>query len=173
MGAQMKIGKMDGYCVGKPWNARAIADGIGYTSVATQDIWKHHPEKACAFTEESAEKNPKNVKAALDALHEASVWLDDYANRLERCALVSKATYINYDQKIILGRLLGDLDYGGGRKRKGESPMHFSKRNCNYPQAKYAAWFLSPYRRRASSPARPITPASPNASCAPTSTKRR
>ncbi len=147
MVANMKIGKMDGFCVGEPWNARAIADNIGFTSVTTQDIWKDHPEKVCAFTEEFAEKNPKTVKAVLKALHEASVWLDDYANRPEQCAIVSKATYINCDQKIILGRLLGDLDYGDGRKAKDEFPMHFSKRNCNYPQAKYAKWFMSQYRR--------------------------
>jgi hypothetical protein len=29
MVANMKVGKVDGYCVGGPWNARAIADGIG------------------------------------------------------------------------------------------------------------------------------------------------
>ncbi len=147
MVSNMKIGKMDGFCVGEPWNARAIADNIGYTSVTTQDMWKDHPEKVCAFTEEFAEKNPKTVKAVIKALHEASVWLDDYANRPEQCALVSKATYINCDQKIILGRLLGELDYGDGRKVKDEFPMHFSKRNCNYPQAKYAKWFMSQYRR--------------------------
>ncbi len=147
MVANMKIGKMDGFCVGEPWNARSIADGIGFTSVTTQDLWKDHPEKVCAFTEEFALKNPKTVKAILKALHEASVWLDDAGNRPEQCAIVSKATYINCDAKIILGRLLGDLDYGDGRKVKDEFPMHFSKRNCNYPQAKYATWFLSQFRR--------------------------
>jgi len=147
MVANMKIGKMDGFCVGEPWNARSIADNIGFTSVTTQDMWKDHPEKVCAFTEEFAEKNPKTVKAILKALHEASVWLDVMDNRTEQCAIVSKPTYINCDQKIILGRLLGDLDYGDGRKVKDELPMHFSKRNCNYPQAKYAKWFLSQYRR--------------------------
>src|SRR4030095_3829697 len=30
MVANMKIGKMDGFCVGEPWNARLIADGIGF-----------------------------------------------------------------------------------------------------------------------------------------------
>jgi nitrate/nitrite transport system substrate-binding protein len=25
--------------------------------------------------------------------------------------------------------------------------MHFSKRNCNYPQAKYCKWFLTQFRR--------------------------
>jgi len=147
MVANMKIGKMDGFCVGEPWNARAISDGIGFTSLTSQDIWKDHPEKVCAFTEEFAEKNPKTVKAILKALHEASVWLDDMTNRPEQCAIVSKATYINCDPKTILGRLQGQLDYGDGRKVQDEFYMHFSKRNCNYPQPKYAKWFLSQYRR--------------------------
>jgi len=147
MVANMKIGKMDGFCVGEPWGARSIADKIGYTSVTTQDIWKDHPEKVCAFTEEFAEKNPKTVKAILKGLHEASVWLDNLDNRPEQCEIVSRATYINCQKEIILGRLLGKLDYGDGRQVQDEYYMHFSKRNCNYPQPKYAKWFMSQYRR--------------------------
>ena len=45
MVSNMRIGKMDGFCVGEPWNARVIADKIGFTSLNTQDIWKDHPEK--------------------------------------------------------------------------------------------------------------------------------
>jgi nitrate/nitrite transport system substrate-binding protein len=147
MVANMKIGKMDGYCVGEPWNARAIADKIGFTSVTTQDIWQDHPEKVCAFTAEFAEKNPRTVKAVLKGLHQASEWLDDFANRPEQCEIVSKPNYINCQKEVILGRLLGDLDYGDGRKVKDEFPMHFSKRNCNYPQPKYAQWWLTQFRR--------------------------
>ena len=147
MVANMKIGKMDGFCVGEPWNARTINDRIGFTSVATQDLWKDHPEKVCAFTEEFAEKTPKTVKAVLKALHEASVWLDDLDHRAEQCEIVSRATYINCDPKTILGRLVGELDYGDGRTVRDEHTMHFSRRNCNYPQPKYAKWFLSQYRR--------------------------
>jgi nitrate/nitrite transport system substrate-binding protein len=145
--ANMKIGKMDGFCVGEPWGARAIADHIGYTSVSTQDMWQDHPEKVCAFTEEFAEKNPKTVKAVLKALHEASVWLDDLSHRPEQCAIVAKATYINCDARTILGRLEGHYDYGDGRTKEDAHFMSFSARNCNYPQAKYATWFLSQYRR--------------------------
>ena len=147
MVANMKIGKMDGFCVGEPWGARAIADGIGYTSVSTQDIWKDHPEKVCAFLAEFADKNPKTVKAVLKALHEASVWLDDLGNRPEQCAIVSKPTYINCDAKTILGRLQGHYDYGDGRTKEDPNYMIFSGRNCNYPQPKFAKWFLSQYRR--------------------------
>src|SRR5712692_997002 len=45
MVANMRVGNMDGYCVGEPWGHRAIMDGIGITGVTTQDIWKDHPEK--------------------------------------------------------------------------------------------------------------------------------
>ncbi|HZL78895.1 MAG TPA: CmpA/NrtA family ABC transporter substrate-binding protein [Candidatus Limnocylindrales bacterium] len=147
MVANMKIGKMDGFCVGEPWNARAINDGIGFTSVSTQDIWKDHPEKVCAFLAEFADKNPKTVKAVLKALHEASVWLDNMDNRSEQAALVSKPTYINCDPKTILGRLQGHYDYGDGRTKEDPNYMIYSSRNCNYPQPKYAKWFLAQYRR--------------------------
>ncbi len=147
MVSNMKIGKMDGFCVGEPWGARAIADGIGYTSVSTQDIWKDHPEKVCAFLAEFADKNPRTVKAVLKALNEASVWLDDLNNRPEQCEIVSRATYINCDAKTILGRLQGHYDYGDGRKKEDPNYMIFSSRNCNYPQPKYCKWFLSQYRR--------------------------
>src|SRR5258708_30167796 len=147
MVSNMKIGKMDGFCVGEPWGARAIADGIGFTSVSTQDIWKDHPEKVCAFLDEFAAKNPKTVKAVLKALNEASIWLDDMNNRPEQCEIVSKPTYINCDARTILGRLQGHYDYGDGRTKEDPNYMIFSSRNCNYPQPKYAKWFLSQYRR--------------------------
>lgn len=147
MVSNMKIGKMDGFCVGEPWNARSIADGIGFSALATQDIWKDHPEKVCAFLAEFADKNPKTIKACLKALHEASVWLDSLDNRPEQCEIVSRATYINCDPKTILGRLQGHYDYGDGRKKEDDHYMIFSRRNCNFPQPKYCKWFLTQYRR--------------------------
>jgi nitrate/nitrite transport system substrate-binding protein len=147
MVSNMKIGKMDGFCVGEPWNARSVVDNVGFTSVNTQDIWKDHPEKVCAFLGEFADKNPKSVKAVLKALNEASVWLDDLKNRDEQSKIVSKATYINCPPEIILGRLKGEYDFGDGRKKQDPNYMIYSDRNCNYPQYKYAVWFLSQYRR--------------------------
>ncbi len=147
MVANMRVGKMDGFCVGEPWNARAIADKIGYTSVTTQDMWKDHPEKVLAFAEDWATANPRTVKAILKAIHEASVWLDDMANRDEACEIVSRPNYINCPKDIILGRMLGQLDYGDGRKVEDKFPMHFSIRNANYPQPKYGLWWLTQFRR--------------------------
>jgi nitrate/nitrite transport system substrate-binding protein len=147
MVANMKVGKMDGFCVGEPWGARAIADNIGYTAITTQELWKDHPEKVCAFKEEFAQQNPKTVKAILKALHEASVWLDDIKNRPEQAEIVSRPTYINCPPETILGRLQGHYDYGDGRKLQDPNYMIFSSRNCNYPQGKYLVWWLTQFRR--------------------------
>jgi nitrate/nitrite transport system substrate-binding protein len=147
MVANMKIDKMDGFCVGEPWNARAIADKIGFTATTTQKMWKDHPEKVCAFTEEFATKNPKTVKAILKALHLSSIWIDKLENRPRMAEVVSQATYINCPPEIIIGRLLGKYDYGDGKQEQDPNYMIFSQRECNFPQRTFGLWWLSQFRR--------------------------
>ena len=147
MVANMKVDKMDGYCVGEPWNLRAIADGIGYTAITTQQMWRDHPEKVCAFTEEFALRNPKTVKAILKALHLASEHLDNLSNRARAAEVVARPAYINCPPETILDRLLGKYDYGDGRKEQDPFYMIFSTRNCNYPDRIFGRWYLSQFRR--------------------------
>jgi len=147
MVANMKVDKMDGFCVGEPWNLRAIQDGIGFTAITTQQMWKDHPEKVCAFTEEFAAKNPKTVKAVLKALHLSSEYLDNLENRAKSAEIVGRPTYINAPAETILDRLLGKYDYGDGRKEQDPNYMIFSSRGCNYPDRIFGKWFLSQFRR--------------------------
>jgi nitrate/nitrite transport system substrate-binding protein len=123
MVANMRVDKMDGFCVGEPWNARATGDRIGYTATTTQAIWKDHPEKVCAFTEDFAAKNPKTVKAILKALHLASQHLDKLENRRAAAEVIALPTYINCPADLILGRLLGKYDFGDGRSLKVTNNM--------------------------------------------------
>lgn len=147
MVANMRVDKMDGFCVGEPWNDRAIEGRIGFTAITTQQMWKDHPEKACAFTEEFANRNPRTVKAILKALHLASVHLDDLDNRAKAAAVIARPTYINCPPSTILERLLGKYDYGDGRVEQDPNYMIFSNRNANYPHRIYAQWYLSQFRR--------------------------
>jgi nitrate/nitrite transport system substrate-binding protein len=147
MVANMKVGKMDGFCVGEPWNARAIADGIGFTAITTQQMWKDHPEKVLAFTEEFAAKNPKTVKAILRAMLESSQYIDKMENRPHVAEVVAKPQYINTQKEVILGRMLGDYDYGDGRKEKDSNYMTFFDRNTNFPLKSHGVWWLSQFRR--------------------------
>jgi nitrate/nitrite transport system ATP-binding protein len=45
MAANLKAGNIDGYCVGEPWNARAVVAGMGFVIATDQDLWPGHPEK--------------------------------------------------------------------------------------------------------------------------------
>jgi nitrate/nitrite transport system substrate-binding protein len=147
MVANMKVGKMDGYCVGEPWGARAIADGIGFTAITTQQIWKDHPEKVLGFTEEFATKNPKTVKAVMRAILEASQWNDKLENRPRMAEVVGQPQYVNAAKETILGRMLGDYDYGDGRKEKDKYYMTFYDRYTNFPQKSHGVWWLTQFRR--------------------------
>ena len=147
MVANMKVGKMDGYCVGEPWGARAIADGIGFTAITTQQIWRDHPEKVLAFTEEFAAKNPKTVKAVMRAVIEAGQWNDKLDNRPKMAEVVSQPQYINTSKEIILGRMLGEYDYGDGRKEKDKYYMTFFDRYTTFPLKSHGVWWLSQFRR--------------------------
>lgn len=147
MVANMKVDKMDGFCVGEPWNNRAIEGRIGYTVASTQQIWKDHPEKVCAFTEEFAAKNPKTVKAILKALHLASVDLDTMENRPKFAEIIARPAYINCPTATILKRLMGHYDYGDGRVEEDPFYMTYSNRGCNYPHRIYGTWWLTQFRR--------------------------
>jgi nitrate/nitrite transport system substrate-binding protein len=147
MVANMKVGKMDGFCVGEPWNARAIADGIGFTAITTQQMWKDHPEKVLAFTEEFATKNPKTVRAVMRAIVEASQWNDKLENRPKMAEVVSQAQYVNTSKEAILGRMLGEYDYGDGRKEKDKYYMTFFDRQTNFPLKSHGTWWLTQFRR--------------------------
>jgi nitrate/nitrite transport system substrate-binding protein len=147
MVANMKVGKMEGFCVGEPWNNRAIDDGIGFTAITTQKMWKDHPEKVCAFTEEFALKNPKTVKAVLKALPSRQRASRRHDNRPKAAEIIARPPYINCPPAIILERLMGKYEYGDGRVEQDPNYMIYSQRTCNYPQPVYAQWWLTQLRR--------------------------
>lgn len=148
MVANMKVGKMDGFCVGEPWNARAIADGIGYTAMTTQQMWRDHPEKVLGFTAEFAEKNPKTVRAVMRAVLEASQYIDKLENRPKVAEVVARPQYINTQKEVILGRLQGQYDYGDGRPIEHDPYyMTFFDRQANFPWKSHGIWWLSQFRR--------------------------
>src|SRR4051812_31206236 len=76
MVANMRVGNMDGFCVGEPWGHRAIMDGIGITAVTTQDIWRDHPEKTLGTTADFVKKNPNTCRAVMMAILEAGKWIE-------------------------------------------------------------------------------------------------
>jgi nitrate/nitrite transport system substrate-binding protein len=111
-------------------------------------MWPDHPEKVLGFTEEFAEKHPKTVRAVMRAVLEASQYIDKLENREHVAAVVSRPQYINTPKEIILGRLLGQYDYGDGRPMERDPLyMTFFDRQTNFPWKSHGIWWLSQFRR--------------------------
>ena len=148
MVANMRIGNMDGYCVGEPWNARAIYDKIGFTAATTQDIWTDHPEKVLGCTAEFVAKNPNTALAMTKAILEASRYIDAQANRASVAKLISGKAFVNAPEDVILGRFVGDYDNGIGKKWKDPNYMQFfNDGKASYPYLSDGMWFLTQHKR--------------------------
>jgi nitrate/nitrite transport system substrate-binding protein len=163
MVANMRVGNMDGFCVGEPWNHRAIMDGIGVTANTTQDIWKDHPEKVLGTTGDFVRKHPNTARAVMMAVLEASRWIDaGLANKMKMAETVAQKAYINTGVDAINQRILGR--YQNGLGKTWDDPNHmpsdrygkftapslkkfFNDGAVNFPYLSDGMWFLTQHKR--------------------------
>jgi nitrate/nitrite transport system substrate-binding protein len=144
MVANMKVGNMDAFCVGEPWNEQLVNQNIGFTACTTGELWKHHPEKALGLRADFVDKNPRTAKAILMATMEAQQWCDATANKEEMANILGKRQWFNVPPTDVLGRLKGDINYGNGRVAKGtDLQMKFWMDHASFPFKSHDAWFLS------------------------------
>jgi len=144
MVANMKVGGMEAFCVGEPWNAQLVNQKEGYTALITGELWKDHPEKALSMRADWVDKNPKAAKAILMAVQEAQQWCDKAENKDEMVKIVSKRQWFKVPEKDIIERSKGNVDYGDGRTEQN-SPllMKFWADNASYPFKSHDAWFIT------------------------------
>ncbi len=150
MVANMKVDNMEGFCVGEPWNGLAAKQGVGFTHIASQDIWKNHPEKAFVVNKKFSEGRREDLKLVMKAIMEACKWLDVPANRKKAAGILAKPYYVNAPLEVIEARLMGSNDLGcdlGVQKYKDDYMMFHRNGDVNYPRKSYGIWFMAQYLR--------------------------
>ena len=149
MVANMRVGNMDGFCVGEPWNHRAIIDGIGITAATTQDVWKDHPEKVLGTTGDFVKKNPNTTRAVIMAVLEAGRWIDaSLGNKNRMAEVIADKSYVNTSVDAINQRILGR--YQDGMGKTWDDPNHmkfFNDGAVTYPYLSDGMWFLTQHKR--------------------------
>jgi len=149
MVANMRVGNMDGFCVGEPWGHRAIMDGVGITAITTQEIWKDHPEKVLGTTADFAKKNPNTCRAAIMAVLEAGRWIDaSLSNKTKMAEVIADKSYVNTGVEAINQRILGR--YQNGLGRTWDDPNHmkfFADGAVTFPYLSDGMWFLTQHKR--------------------------
>ena len=124
MVANMKVGTMDCFCVGEPWNEQLKNQKIGYTALNTGEIWNKHPEKSFAMRADWVDAHPNATKALLMAVQEAQRWCDEPANRAELAQIVSGRQWFNCPVPDILPRLTGPVRLRQRQGRRGQPAHH-------------------------------------------------
>ncbi|MFV5700987.1 CmpA/NrtA family ABC transporter substrate-binding protein [Flavobacterium sp. XS2P12] len=150
MVANMKVGNMDGFCVGEPWGGVAVKQGIGFTQVASQDIWKDHPEKALVVNKDFSAKRKADLVKVMKAVMEACIWLDNPSNRKKAAAVIGRAPYVNAPADVIENRLMGNYDLGcnQGTQVYAKDYMLFHKGGMvNFPRKSHAIWAMAQFVR--------------------------
>ncbi|MBN8506445.1 MAG: ABC transporter substrate-binding protein [Burkholderiales bacterium] len=149
MVANMRVGNMDGFSVGEPWNHRAIIDGIGITAATSQDVWPDHPEKVLGATGEFVKKYPNTARAVIMAVLEASRWIDSgLINKNKMAETIAEKSYVNTSVDAINQRILGR--YQNGLGKTWDDPKHmkfFDDGAVNFPYLSDGMWFLTQHKR--------------------------
>ncbi len=149
MVANMRVGNMDGFCVGEPWGHRAIVDGVGVTGATTQDIWQDHPEKTLGTTAEWVKTNPNTARALVAAVLEASKWIDaSLSNKTKMASTIADKSYVNTSVDVINQRILGRYQNGLGKTWDDPNCMKFYNDGAvSFPYLSDGMWFLTQQKR--------------------------
>lgn len=149
MVANMRVGAMDGFCVGEPWNVRAIKMRIGFTAATTQDIWPNHPEKVLGATASFIQRHPNTARAVTAAILEACRWIDASPDNMRKTAeTIAAKAYVNAPVDTITERMLGQYDNGLGKTWNDAHPMRFFGDGAvNFPYVSDGMWFMTQHKR--------------------------
>jgi nitrate/nitrite transport system substrate-binding protein len=156
MVANMKVGTMDCFCVGEPWNEQLVNQNIGYTALTTGELWNRHPEKVLGMRADWVDANPRATQAILMATMEAQQWCDKAENKQEMAEIVSRRQWFNVPVADIIGRIRGEVNYGLGRKVSDPSlAMKFWGKagETSYPWKSLDTWFVTENMRWGKFPA--------------------
>lgn len=156
MAIALKSGTIDGYCVGEPWNSRAVQEGTGFVIATDLDIWSGHLEKVLGVREVWAARYPNTHLALVKALLEACEYCDDRRNREELVEILARPDYVGVDPAYLRPGLV--TPYDRGTDAEPEQLLRFNqfyvdRTNCPYRveglwiMTQLARWGIAPFPR--------------------------
>jgi nitrate/nitrite transport system ATP-binding protein len=128
--------KIDGYCVGEPWNSHAVEQNLGSIIEITSEIWHGHPDKVLGVREDWAQENPQTHLALVKALLAACEYCDDIRNQEEVITLIYPYLHTN---------LIDTYSKNNHQNTQTSHQFYFNK--ANYPDRNETLWILTQLAR--------------------------
>ncbi len=138
----LKLGYLDGYCVGEPWTSVAVQAQAGVCVATSVELAPLHPEKvlmtSLAFAEEHADTHERLIAALLDAC----AFCDQTENRRHLSECLAQPRYVNAPAECLKAALVGPFDLGSSRIQSLLDLSIFHRHQANDPTDEKASWIM-------------------------------
>ena len=136
--------RIDGYCVGEPWNGMAVSLGIGRIVITKYDLWQNGPEKVLGVTRQWAQEHPNTHRALVRALLEAAQWVDQSIHRSKVADMISATPYVNAPPDIVRWSMTGSLPMSIDHEPIRMPDFHvFHRYAATFPWRSHAVWLTT------------------------------
>jgi NitT/TauT family transport system ATP-binding protein len=143
MADALAAGRIDGYCVGEPWNSASVAAGTGHIVTVKALLWRNSPEKVIGVRKAWADENPEALAALLRALHHSARWCQDPTNHAELAAVMAQPGFLGLPPAVQMPILTGHLQLGGGAALDIDDFFLPFDKAANFPWRSHALWFYT------------------------------
>ena len=139
----LREGRIDGFCVGEPWNSIAVQRGWGHVVMTKHTLWNHGPEKVLGVTRDWAQRHPQTHAALLRSVIAAAKWCDHPDNREELVHMVAAPGYLDVSVEAVRPSLRGDFRRSQqGEADEGDGLILFHRYAAGFPWVSHQAWFI-------------------------------
>lgn len=138
----LRAGRVDGFCVGEPWNSVAVAEGLGEIVVTKSELVPRGLEKVLAVRAVELH-DAARLARLLAGLSRAARWCDAPENHVALAELLSRPEYVGVRPELLAGALAGRLARGDGTYVDDREFIYFYRHGANAPRPAEASWLYA------------------------------
>jgi nitrate/nitrite transport system substrate-binding protein len=144
----LKDNKLDGYCVGEPWNTVATLEKVGRTVITGYEIWNNSPEKVLGVNSDWADRHPNTHSALIRAVLRACNWIEQQTDCKQVVDLLSHGKYVGALPSVIGVTMCGKYQFELGKHPEVMPDFNvFGRYAATFPWRSHAVWFVTQMKR--------------------------
>ncbi|HAI10494.1 MAG TPA: nitrate ABC transporter [Phycisphaerales bacterium] len=144
----LKDKKLDGYCVGEPWNTVATLEKVGRTVITGYEIWNNSPEKVLGVNSDWADRHPNTHFALIRAVLRACDWIEKQEDCKQVVDLLAQERYVGALPSVIGLTMCGKYQFELGKHPELMPDFNvFGRFTATFPWRSHAVWFVTQMKR--------------------------
>ena len=138
----LKLGYIDGYCVGEPWTSVAVQAGVGMCVTTSAELAPLHPERVLMVRQSFAIGRSNEHERLVAALLESCAFCDQPGNRPLLGEMLAHAHYVNAPAECVRAGLARPISSLASEPQRLQGMCIFHRYNANEPSDDKARWII-------------------------------